>query len=333
MLQIKDFIELFKKNSILVSTECDESTPVGFVSYNSQDLKADTLFFCKGAHFKEQFLLDALENGATAYVSEKKYNTDAPCILVSDIRKSIYLSANFFYNNAWDKLNLVGITGLFFKESILALLRRQIGVECLELARGDHGHLTRQLHAVARMVDMQMIARVADHVHDRLANGNEVFLRTVLAGDHLFPIPLIHVDRMDIVKILIAADGVHIGVKTVANEEMIFLQSEALPFCQRMHHLRVGSNGGDIEGNGALLARKVIVQAGIFIHEEGRGNALQIQRGREPFLKGLFDKGDRLLRAIHIGRAFVALRYVNVIHYFNRSSFYLMEAERRVTSW
>ena len=111
MLTLKDFIELFKENSILTSTECDENSPVGFISYNSQDLKADTLFFCKGAHFKEQFLLDALENGATAYVSEKKYNTDAPCILVSDIRKSMYLSANFFYNNAWDKLNLVGITG------------------------------------------------------------------------------------------------------------------------------------------------------------------------------------------------------------------------------
>lgn len=111
MLKIKDFIELFKENSILTSTDCDENSPVGFISYNSQDLKADTLFFCKGAHFKEQFLLDALKNGATAYVSEKKYNTDAPCILVSDIRKSMYLSANFFYNNAWDKLNLVGITG------------------------------------------------------------------------------------------------------------------------------------------------------------------------------------------------------------------------------
>ena len=111
MLILKDFIELFKKNSILTSTECDENSPVGFVSYNSQDLKADTLFFCKGAHFKEQFLLDALENGATAYVSEKKYNTDAPCILVSDIRKSMYLSANFFYNNAWEKLKLIGITG------------------------------------------------------------------------------------------------------------------------------------------------------------------------------------------------------------------------------
>ena len=95
MLILKDFIELFKENSILTSTDCDENSPVGFISYNSQDLKSDTLFFCKGAHFKEQFLLDALKNGATAYVSEKKYNTDAPCILVSDIRKSMYLSANF----------------------------------------------------------------------------------------------------------------------------------------------------------------------------------------------------------------------------------------------
>ena len=111
MKKIKDFIELFEKNSILTEHNCNAETDVEAISYNSMEIAENTLFFCKGAHFKEQFLLDALNKGAVAYVSEKKYDTDAPCILVSDIRKSMYLSANFFYDNVWQNLNLVGITG------------------------------------------------------------------------------------------------------------------------------------------------------------------------------------------------------------------------------
>lgn len=111
MAQITSFIDLFEKNSILAENNCDLNLSVGNISYNSREVTENTLFFCKGAHFKEQFLLDALNKGAVAYVSERKYNIDAPCIIVTDIRKSLYLTANFFYDNAWDKLNLIGITG------------------------------------------------------------------------------------------------------------------------------------------------------------------------------------------------------------------------------
>ena len=111
MERLQAFIDLFEKNSILVEHDCKENVQVENISYNSREITENTLFFCKGAHFKEQFLHDAISRGAVAYVSEKKYDVDASCILVSDIRKSLYLSANFFYDNAWDKLNLIGITG------------------------------------------------------------------------------------------------------------------------------------------------------------------------------------------------------------------------------
>lgn len=111
MKKIKSFIDLFEKNSILIEHNCDFNVQVENISYNSKEVTENTLFFCKGAHFKEQFLFDAISKGAVAYVSERKHNVDVPCIIVSDIRKSLYSTANFFYNNAWDKLNLIGITG------------------------------------------------------------------------------------------------------------------------------------------------------------------------------------------------------------------------------
>lgn len=110
MAKLQDFIELFKENSILTESQGGNPT-IDYISYNSRDIKKNTLFFCKGLHFKEQFLKDAVSQGAAAYVSAQKYDVNVPCILVSDIRKSLYLTANFFYNNAWKKLNLIGITG------------------------------------------------------------------------------------------------------------------------------------------------------------------------------------------------------------------------------
>lgn len=111
MLGFKDFVNLFRENSIL--TDCDGlcNGEIGYISYNSRDVKKNTLFFCKGAHFKEEFLKDAVKKGAVAYVAERKYDVSLPCIIVSDMRLALGLSANFFYGKSHEKLNLIGITG------------------------------------------------------------------------------------------------------------------------------------------------------------------------------------------------------------------------------
>lgn len=107
----KDYIQLFKDNSIYESSAGNEELQIEYVSCDSNDIEKNTFFFCKGAHFKEQYLLDALKKGAVCYVSEKKYDTDAPCIIVSDVRKAMWLTADYFYESAWKKLKLIGITG------------------------------------------------------------------------------------------------------------------------------------------------------------------------------------------------------------------------------
>lgn len=111
MALLKDYLNLFSKHSLRVSSFADENAQVKYVSCDSQDIKDGTLFICKGAHFKEQYLKDALQKGAFCYISEKKYDVGAPAVIVSDVRTAMYLSADFFYESAWKKLNLVGITG------------------------------------------------------------------------------------------------------------------------------------------------------------------------------------------------------------------------------
>ena len=48
------------------------------VTYNSKEAAEGTLFVVKGAHFREQYLNDAIEKGAVCYVREDPDAPDAP---------------------------------------------------------------------------------------------------------------------------------------------------------------------------------------------------------------------------------------------------------------
>ncbi len=111
MAKLNEYIKLFRENGILVKNNADENMEIGFVSYDSNRIEKDTLFLCKGAHFKEEYLKSAEDKGAVAYVSEKEYNVNIPCIAVSDVRKAMCLMAIFYYKKCYEKFNLIGITG------------------------------------------------------------------------------------------------------------------------------------------------------------------------------------------------------------------------------
>ena len=65
---------------------------VELVSYNSQEVVPGTLFVCKGAHFKPDYLKDAARRGAFAYVSERAYpEAGLPCVLVKDMLSLIHI--------------------------------------------------------------------------------------------------------------------------------------------------------------------------------------------------------------------------------------------------
>ncbi|MEG1846546.1 MAG: UDP-N-acetylmuramyl-tripeptide synthetase, partial [Oscillospiraceae bacterium] len=92
--------------------ETSKGTPdIDFISYNSKEIKENTLFFCKGAAFSPKYLEDAIKMGAVLYVSEKKYDVNCDYIIVSDIRKAMAYLSNAFYEYSYKKLNLTGITG------------------------------------------------------------------------------------------------------------------------------------------------------------------------------------------------------------------------------
>lgn len=111
--KLYEYIEKLSKGDLIITSDVEKikETVINKVCYNSNDVEKDTLFVCKGAKFKEEYLKNAIVSGAIAYISEKKYSEEIPCILVNDIQKALAVVAKMYFNNPTDKLNMIGVTG------------------------------------------------------------------------------------------------------------------------------------------------------------------------------------------------------------------------------
>ena len=118
---LKDYIALLDRSGLLaapIPKEIDQTAPVALVSYDSREVVPGTLFLCKGAHFKPEFLEMAQERGALAYVSQVPYpQSGLPCLQVHDMRSAIAPLADLFYGHPSGKLKVIGLTGTKGKSS------------------------------------------------------------------------------------------------------------------------------------------------------------------------------------------------------------------------
>ncbi len=114
---IAEYVDLLQQYGLIDAlhvSEDDFRREIKYLSYDSQDMKPDGLFLCKGAHFLPEYLSDAIGRGAICYISETDYPEDGgiiPRIIVNDIRKAMALVGNLYYGEAWKELKLIGITG------------------------------------------------------------------------------------------------------------------------------------------------------------------------------------------------------------------------------
>jgi len=124
---LNDYITLLADRGLLsgpVPDGLDGAAPVALVSYDSREVVPGTLFICKGARFRPEFLRMAMEKGAIAYVSETPYpEIDLPCIPVRDMRLTIAPLADRFFNHPSGDLNVIGLTGTKGKSSTTYYLK------------------------------------------------------------------------------------------------------------------------------------------------------------------------------------------------------------------
>lgn len=114
-MNLKEYCRLLQAEGMIEEYQLfdAETTEVEGLSYCSTQVSPGSLFLCKGISFSEKYLLEALEKGAFAYVSQCKYDVaeHIPYIIVKDMRESIPVLAAGFFDNPQQKLNAVGITG------------------------------------------------------------------------------------------------------------------------------------------------------------------------------------------------------------------------------
>lgn len=93
------------------SLDWKENPSFSKISFDSREADKSTLFFAKGATFKQEYLEQAIENGLTFYVSQVDYELDIPAIIVTDIKKAMSLIAMEFYGHPENDLKIIAFTG------------------------------------------------------------------------------------------------------------------------------------------------------------------------------------------------------------------------------
>ncbi len=123
---LREYIDVLNAASLLTESTVDDALACSVIdcfSYDNRALCGTALFLCKGAHFKEAYLHDALAHGAIAYVADHAYDADAPRLIVSDIRAALAALGRLYYNSITDKLITVGITGTKGKSTTAYYMR------------------------------------------------------------------------------------------------------------------------------------------------------------------------------------------------------------------
>ena len=105
-MKYNEIIKILKEEDLLIDyVNIDKD--IKYISYDSNDIKEDTLFVCKGFDFKEEYLL-SIRDKILCYLSETIYDKDTSYILVKDVRKALAIISLNFYK---DNLFKIGITG------------------------------------------------------------------------------------------------------------------------------------------------------------------------------------------------------------------------------
>ena len=115
IMSLTEYKHILQQKGLLTGCvhEEDFSKEISFITYDSRQVKPGTLFVCKGAAFKEEYLKNAIGDGAVAYISEREYDEggNVPAIIVSDIRKAMPVLGDLFYDYPQSKLKITAFGG------------------------------------------------------------------------------------------------------------------------------------------------------------------------------------------------------------------------------
>ena len=195
------------------------------------------------------------------------------------------------------------------------LLGGKVGVEILQLLGGDEGHLPGQVNLFqGRELPAQFIGGGAHGVHNIPHSILQEGGGALAGGDHPLPVPLVHINAVQVVQLLVPAHGVHVGYQTLAGAETVLVQGIALPFGKTVHNLGLLVQAGHVKSHRPLHTVEVIVEAAAVQHEQRCRDPFQVQCQAKFFLKDRLDQADGLLGVVQPQKAFVVFGNLDRTH-------------------
>ena len=184
---------------------------------------------------------------------------------------------------------------VFFYNGVFSFLWCQVRISVFQFLRSDKCNFSAQFCFDARIFFLQHFQCVADADHNALYSEFQFLNIAFFRCDDFFPIPLVNINRMEIIQGFITANRIHIGIQTFAGTEVVTVKSHSFPFCQRVYYFSSYAGSRHFKADGTFYAVEVVVQSCGRINEQRRGYAFQIQCLRQMFFKGLMDQTDCVL--------------------------------------
>ena len=206
-------------------------------------------------------------------------------------------------------------------DRIFPLFGGHVRVGVLQLLGGDESHIGVEEGVLAqlRIHGPQGHLGGADAGHDSLDHTFQILQGPVLRANHLLPVPLVHIDAVQVVQFLVPANGVHVGVKTYSGNKAIVMEGLPLPLGQTMYHLGGSSGLPDGKFYRPLHTVQVVVEAGVGFQEKGSTYPVKGQGPAKVVLEQLLDQADGPLGVIKAQQGTVPLGhkgFAHNLHYF-----------------
>lgn len=114
MITEEGMAAVLKERGLLKRTEgVTGKEKIAWLTCDSRKVTEGTVFICKGAAFKEEYLAEAVKKGASSYISECSYQAGETLtgFIVTDIRKAMAAASAVFFGYVPGNLCVTGITG------------------------------------------------------------------------------------------------------------------------------------------------------------------------------------------------------------------------------
>ncbi len=127
----------------------------------------------------------------------------------------------------------------FFGDAIFPFLGSEAGIEILQLLGGEEENIVGQDFLYVVVTDGHIFFCFAQSFVDGAHGLFQEIQAPLLPGNDFFPVPLIHVDGMDVVRLFIPADCAHVRIEPFSVGKSVLFQCKPFPLGQRMHNFRL----------------------------------------------------------------------------------------------